>query len=75
MSNYAQKFVMPNAMLSLEYGTQFDRNLPYEREGNLQMAPTYLSTGGMMGTPWLGLEQTFYTSYGRRSMETDRRRY
>lgn len=57
MSNYAQKFVMPNAMLSLEYGTQFDRNLPYEREGNLQMAPTYLSTGGMMGTPWLGLDK------------------
>ncbi len=57
MSNYAQKFVMPNAMLSLEYGTQFDRNLPYEREGNLQMAPTYLSTGGMLGTPWLGLDK------------------
>ncbi len=57
MSNYAQKFVMPNAKLSLEYGTQFDRNLPYEREGNLQMAPTYLSTGGMMGTPWLGLDK------------------
>lgn len=57
MSNYAQKFVMPNAMLSLEYGTQFDRQLPYEKEGNLQMAPTYLSTGGMMGTPWLSLDK------------------
>ncbi len=57
ISNYAQKFVMPNAKLSLEYGTQFDRHLPYEREGNLQMAPTYLSTGGMMGTPWLGLDK------------------
>ncbi len=30
ISNYAQKFVMPNAKLSVEYGTQFDRNLPYE---------------------------------------------
>lgn len=57
MSNYAQKFVMPNAKLSLEYGTQFDRHLPYENEGHLQMAPTYLSTGGAMGTPWLGLDK------------------
>jgi len=29
ISNYAQKFVMPNAKLTLEYGSQFDRNLPY----------------------------------------------
>ena len=29
ISNYAQKFVMPNAKLSLEYGSQFDRHLPY----------------------------------------------
>ncbi len=57
ISNYAQKFVMPNAKLSLEYGTQFDRHLPYENEGHLQMAPTYLSTGGLMGTPWLGLDK------------------
>jgi len=57
MSNYAQKFVMPNAKLSLEYGTQFDRNLPYEKEGNLQMASSYLATGGMLGTPWLGLDK------------------
>lgn len=57
MSNYAQKFVMPNAKLTLEYGTQFDRNSPYEREGNLQMASSYLATGGMMGTPWLGLDK------------------
>ena len=33
ISNYAQKFVMPNAKLSLEYGSQFDRHLPYERAG------------------------------------------
>ncbi len=57
ISNYAQKFVMPNAKLSLEYGTQFDRHLPYENEGHLQMASTYLSTGGLMGTPWLGLDK------------------
>ena len=40
ISNYAQKFVMPNAKLSLEYATQFDRNLPYEKAGigSLQLA-------------------------------------
>jgi outer membrane protein TolC len=58
MSNYAQKFVMPNAMMSLEYGTQFDRSLPYENEGHLQMASTYASTMGMYGTPWLNLDKT-----------------
>lgn len=58
ISNYAQKFIMPNAMLSLEYGTQFDRHLPYQTEGNLQMASTYMSTGGMYGTPWLNLDKT-----------------
>ena len=29
ISNYAQKFVLPNAKLTLEYGSQFDRHLPY----------------------------------------------
>ena len=29
MANYAQKFVLPNAKLTVEYGSQFDRNLPY----------------------------------------------
>ena len=29
ISNYAQKFIMPNAKLTLEYGSQFDRHLPY----------------------------------------------
>ena len=37
MSNYIQKFFMPNAKLSLEYGTQFDRHLPYEYEGHNQI--------------------------------------
>jgi len=58
MSNYAQKFIMPNAKLSLEYGSQFDRSLPYETEGHLQMASTYAQTMGMMGTPWLNLDKT-----------------
>ena len=29
LANYAQKFVLPNARLTVEYGSQFDRNLPY----------------------------------------------
>ena len=29
IANYAQKFVLPNAKLTVEYGSQFDRNLPY----------------------------------------------
>ncbi len=56
MSNYAQKFVMPNAKLSLEYGTQFDRHLPYETVGNYQMAtPAAMALGG---SPWLNLNTT-----------------
>ena len=37
MSNYAQKFFMPNAKMSLEYTTQFGRTLPYENEGHNQI--------------------------------------
>ena len=37
MSNYVQKFVMPNAKLSLEYGSQFDRHLPYENAAHNQL--------------------------------------
>ena len=37
MANYGQKFFLPNAKLSLEYTTQFDRKLPYEAEGHNQM--------------------------------------
>lgn len=36
MSNYMQKFIMPNAKISLEYGSQFDRLLPYEDAGHNQ---------------------------------------
>lgn len=57
MANYGQKFFMPNAKLSLEYNTQFDRQLRYEKEGHLQMAQTYAATQGMLGTPWLGLDK------------------
>jgi len=37
ISNYAQKFFMPNAKLSFEYGSQFDRNLPYADAGHNQL--------------------------------------
>ena len=59
ISNYAQKFIMPNAKMSLEYTTQFDRYLPYETEGNLQMKETYAMTNGMMGSPWLNLDKNY----------------
>ncbi len=70
LSNYAQKFVMPNAKISLEYGSYFDRQLPYENEGHNQMK--YVASGvagaGMMpgvsplaaymGSPYLNLNKT-----------------
>ena len=58
MMNYAQKFILPSAKISLEYGSQFDRNLPYENIGHLQMAQTYASSQGTMGSPWLNLDKT-----------------
>ena len=49
ISNYAQKFVMPNAKLSLEYGSQFDRHLPYQALGHQS-----LYVGGI---PYIGLNE------------------
>lgn len=57
IGNYAQKFVLPNAKLSVEFANQFNRDLPYEKEGHLSMASAYLSSGGMLGTPYLGLRE------------------
>ena len=37
MANYGQKFFMPNAKMSLEYTTQFDRHLPYEDAAHNQL--------------------------------------
>ena len=61
MSNYAQKFFMPNAKLTYEYTTQFDRDLPYENVGHLALAQTYQNSHGTMGSPWLNLDK----NYGR----------
>ena len=44
ISNYAQKFIMPNAKLTLEYGSQFDRNLPYYMYNQYGMANQIQST-------------------------------
>ena len=57
ISNYAQKFIMPNAKLSLDYVTQFDRFLPYEQAGKAQMGQLNgVIPGGAMvlPNPYLG---------------------
>ncbi len=54
ISNYAQKFIMPNAKMSVEYTTQFDRFLPYEKAGVMQMQQINAPAGsvpGAMGLP------------------------
>ncbi len=68
MANYAQKFILPNAKVSLEYSSQFDRSLPYEDSGHNQMK--YVAAGYAGGisspmgqyawnnSPWLGLDKT-----------------
>ena len=63
ISNYAQKFVMPNAKLSLEYGSQFDRHLPYESAGHYPMGapgPYFAlhehSTRVMVAAQWKPIE-------------------
>ncbi len=37
MGNYVQKFLLPNAKMSLEYGTMYDRMLPYEDSAHNQL--------------------------------------
>lgn len=56
MSNYGQKFFMPNAKMSLEYTSQFGRNLPYESSGNNQMkaASASLAASGLPFAPYAG---------------------
>ena len=54
IANYAQKFVLPNAKLTLEYGSQFDRHLPYNKYGTTSIAGLQ-QTGGLhpvTGAPW-----------------------
>jgi hypothetical protein len=49
ISNYGQKFFMPNAKMSLEYQTQFGRNLPYENAGHNQMKTVGSAYGAATG--------------------------
>ena len=56
IANYGQKFFLPNAKMSLEYTTQFDRNLKYEQIGHLQLSPY----PPPLGTPWLGLDKNSF---------------
>ena len=58
ISNYAQKFIMPNAKLSLEYGTQFDRNLPYEKAGIGSMQLAAYNSGLPMPMSYLDQHST-----------------
>ncbi|MBQ8168785.1 TolC family protein, partial [bacterium] len=53
MSNYMQKFIMPNAKMSFEYGSQFDRHLPYQSAGNNQ-----LKSGTASANAWKDLATT-----------------
>ncbi len=54
ISNYAQKFIMPNAKMSLEFSNQFDRRLPYENAGIQQVK---YQLGNAYG-PWLDRDST-----------------
>ena len=59
IANYAQKFVLPNAKLTLEYGSQFDRHLPYGGVAKEQI-------NGMQGLQYqanLGQGTNFMTRY------------
>jgi len=66
MSNYMQKFIMPNAKMSFEYGSQFDRHLPYEMQGHEQLRSGAAAFAGAMGgnpmstylnSPYLNLDR------------------
>ena len=52
ISNYAQKFIMPNAKLSLEYGTQFDRNVPYTTAAAKSLIGANQYQYGPTAMPW-----------------------
>jgi len=52
ISNYAQKFVMPNAKLTLEYGSQFDRNLPHNWNSAPSMQKLMMGTSMLYGGPY-----------------------
>ena len=74
MANYGQKFFLPNAKLSLEYSKQFDRHLPYEEEGHLQMksakaaaAASRAAGAELIGAVPAGTTMTTYNDYWNNS--------
>ncbi|MBP3847292.1 TolC family protein [bacterium] len=73
MGNYIQKFVLPNAKMSLEYGTMYDRALPYEDEGHKQMkyvtgAVASASTGGGPSAYQYGYNNSPYLNLNKTSL-------
>ncbi len=63
ISNYAQKFIMPNAKLSLEYGTQFDRNVPYTTAAAKSLIGANQYQYGPTAMPW-----SYYDTHSTRVM-------
>ena len=63
ISNYAQKFIMPNAKLSLEYGSQFDRNVPYSNA-----AATSLNNANMLQYGYGAMPWSYYDTHSTRVM-------
>lgn len=54
MGNYAQKFILPSAKLSLEFTKQFDRDLPYESSGHYPAAGYASLWNALSGAPVIG---------------------
>ena len=50
MGNYIQKFILPNAKMSLEYGTMYDRALPYEDSAHNQFKGVQSAIAGTKGS-------------------------
>ena len=51
LANYAQKFVLPNAKLTVEYGSQFDRHLPNAQFGEAAQKGM-MAVHGYYGMPY-----------------------
>ena len=58
LAGYAQKFILPNAKMSLEYGSQFDRYLPYERAGKGSLQQAAQANGWGIPTNYLDRNST-----------------
>ena len=63
IANYGQKFILPNAKLSLEYGSQFDRHLPYNgyATGSMQTLQQGALAGAIPGQSRIPM--SYYGNY------------